>query len=104
MSLILLLSRKSTVRLESFRLAASHSVVSAFCNSTSTVRLASGLKSAFWRHHSANVRLLLDDRVSAALADSPFADNARIAQQASAIGFCNFMCFGATMSVIILYL
>jgi hypothetical protein len=47
---------------------------------------------------------MFPDRVSAALADSPFADNARIAQQASAIDFGNFMCLCATMSAIILYL
>ena len=101
-SLILLLSRVSSVRLESFRLAASHSVVPASFNITSTLCLASGLKEAFLRHLSPNV--LFSGCVSAALADSPFPDNARSVKQVIAIKFCKFMCFFLTINVIILCL
>ena len=79
------------MRLESFRLAASHSVVPASFNITSTLCLASGLKEAFLRHLSPNV--LFSGCVSAAIADSPFPDNARSVKQVIAIKFCKFMCF-----------
>ena len=47
---------------------------------------------------------LFPDRVSGAIADSAFPDNARIVEQVSAIDFGEFMCFCETISSIVLYL
>jgi hypothetical protein len=46
---------------------------------------------------------MFPDRVSAAFADSSFPDNARIAQQVSAIDFGKFICFCATSQAMIRY-
>ena len=46
---------------------------------------------------------MFPDRVSAALADSPFPDNARSRQQVSAIDFGKFICFCATSQAMIRY-
>lgn len=46
---------------------------------------------------------LFPDRTWAPFTDSTFPDNARIAQQASAIDFDKFICFSTTISFIILY-
>ena len=48
--------------------------------------------------------LLFPDRVSGAIAASPFPDHARIVEQVSAIDFGKFMCFCATRSVTIMHL
>ena len=52
------------------------------------------------------VNVLFPDRVSAAIADSAFPDNARVmrALQVTAIDFSEFMCFYVTISFILLYL